>query len=837
MLEVLKIKVIAYNFNRKENTLNILLNVLLGNGVSERVVNSTEKFNVNFWDLLIDSKRLNAFKNKKIQSNLKKIMVSINDIKNLINNDLINSPFILISFKLSIKDLYYLNTVKEVKYVKDLTDLYTSWPDLKTKRNYSKKISESVANLEISLDYYNRWRNSIEGEEYLNTEIILLTLFEMKKASLEELSIKVPNKALINNLNKLCDEGYIETKENVYYFPNNIFYSQTELVNRIEKKEVFFLSELLSQDIKNIDLFKLRLRGKTLQQIAEEKKVTRERIRQITKVVLDNIGESSEYYKYHLIYEKYDFSEDDFCLLFNESTEVYQYLKLKCSKGEEDPKQYILDSNISINKKIQYFEKHHFILTRNGEVKRVDKLEYFNELLFKYKDSIFTPETFYTIYQEEAGKFSSLDLKLNSSRAIEGLASRSKSVINSNHSEFRYYDLDISEENITILYDMIDLPKGLYSMNKIYTSYPDIMEDLGILNEYELHNLYKKLNIERIKLTRSPEFTVGEVEKDQFVNEILLQFSGESIYTILEHLHKEYGLRKNSILAFIQKNFRHNISNQIVYMEYEKPSEREINILQIELKKDFYLISEVEKIMRHHANITVGFSKHLMNDIGYHTSGEIVFSQKYSNVKEALSTMILKNPKFIKGHSALENSMTMASCLSQLEREYKIYRISKDVYFKKSYLETRGITNSLIESFIDSIEVLYTGVDYFSIPQIINEGFEHPLIEFGFERVFYDRILLNDDRISAISRITPMIFKISEDSKINLRTFLSDTLCDYPYGVILDDLTDDINEKYCTDLNRENVKEQLKKYGAFYSQELDKFYFYKEQYLDEVYGK
>lgn len=817
--------------------LDVLLRVLQNFGISDRIVSSIESNNLGFWDLMIDSKREAALRKMNNKSAITKSITALKQMDGVIDSDFFRNPMILLTFNVSKKSLLDLASIWKFSNIKELEILISE--ELSKKND--GKFPSIILKIKSAIKEYNGWMNLEETKLYLQKSAILITLFEMRKANFEELSKVLVISDLYLVLKHLSSDGFLINEKEVFYFPNNLFYHQKEVDKIIEESKVTSLNEFLSYDIKNIELLKEKLTGKTLQEIANNYGITRERIRQKIKSILENVGEISEVKKYSLIFEKYKLSERDFKLLFNEETKVYYFLKLACKQGVEEPKQYVLELDIPIAIKIQYFEQNQYMLTRNGEVKRVDKIEFFDEILYKHRESLFTPEEFHSIYQEEAKKYASLNLFQDSPRAIEGSANRSLNVINSNHIRFRYFETDLTIAEIDFMNEMMDLPAGLYSMRKLLIDHSEYVEELGIYDEYELHNLYKKirkkLNIESMTLTRNPEFIIGNIEKKEFIYNILKDFSGESLQDTVEYLYQEYGLRKNSITSYIQNNFKHLISNQTISAEYVKPMGEELEILRSKLGRAFYLRKEVEYIIMGFSGLNYYFSRQLMHDVGYNVVGEGVFIQHYGNLKEAISAVILKNTRFIRGNSLLDSSSLMGSHLVQLEREHKIMCVSDNVYMQTAYLETKGVTKNIITSFVNSIINSYQEKEYFSFPQIVKDGFRHPLMEFGFEDIFYERLLLTRSNVKTVTRITPVILTFSDNSKTTLEKFLSDILIEYPSGIYLDDLVDDINKRYSQILSREKIKEQLKKYGAFYSEVLDKFYFYKEQYLDEVYGK
>lgn len=818
--------------------MDILLNTLQKFEVSQAILNSLDSLELSFMDLIINTKREVALRKGYKKTAINRATFAMENMFDIINTNLLNNPLILINFNTSKSTISKMNNHYKTINIEELETMISNELYFENSGNV---ILARRNELQFAIKEFREWQISKDGQQYLTKLTVLLKMFEMKKAEIEELASDLDTNELTKILEELVRENYLIKQEEYYYFPNNIFYFQDEVNKIIEKEKIISLESFLSSDTKDIELLKERLNGKTLQLIADNHGLTRERIRQKIKKIPINLNDIIEIQKYASIFGKYNFSENDFILLFNENIEVYNMLNFFCERGIVEPKQYVLNMDIPITKKVKFFDQNQYIVTRNGQVKKVGKLEFFEEVLYKHRDKTFTPEEFYSIYQDESQIYSNLNLSLGTPRAIEGLCHRSLNIINSNSHKFRYFEVELPVNEIENMNRMIALPNGIYNMRKLLELYPEFMEEIGIYDEYELHNLYKKnwdkLSVKSMELTRSPEFIIGNVEKVFFVKNILNEFSGENLNDVVKYMYEEYGLRKNSMTSYIQMNFKYLLSGQKISAEYEKISSEKIDILRNQLVKDIYLRKEVEDIILDIPEIDYFFSNQLMHDIGYYVTGNIVFSKKYGNVREAISAIVLKNLKYIRGDSPLDRSEIMGTHLVHLERDYKIVCISENTYMQTQYLEKRGITKKILKSFVEAVIDEYHNKGYFSFPQIVNDGFKHPLMDFGFEDIFYDRLIITKKNARPITRFTPMIFIISENSRVPLEIFLSDILVEYPQGVYLDDLIDDINTKYYQNLSRDKVKEQLKKYGAFYSRTLDKFYFYKEQYLDEVYGK
>ena len=138
------------------------------------------------------------------------------------------------------------------------------------------------------------------------------------------------------------------------------------------------------------------------------------------------------------------------------------------------------------------------------------------------------------------------------------------------------------------------------------------------------------------------------------------------------------------------------------------------------------------------------------------------------------------------------------------------------------------------QSFVNKVESIVDFNSYFTIKSILDSGFKHDLIDDGFELITLDRLLSTSDLFLSVTSSFPTLYYKGEKKFLN--DFLLDLLLEYG-NVNLEDFTDDINDKYGLNLEEENIRSRLLQEDVFYSKELNKVYIYKDDYLDEVYGK
>ena len=131
------------------------------------------------------------------------------------------------------------------------------------------------------------------------------------------------------------------TVQNIFsVFNKRYYYNSISILDYVKGLDI--------SDSKKRIIFE-RLSGLTLEEIAKEYDLSRERIRQI---VLDNINDTKKPIvnenKYLYWYEKYNLSAEEFTTVFEEPIETYMYLKLVSEKGIYSLEAMLNDSFITL---------------------------------------------------------------------------------------------------------------------------------------------------------------------------------------------------------------------------------------------------------------------------------------------------------------------------------------------------------------------------------------------------------------------------------------------------------------------------------------------------------
>lgn len=818
-------------------------------GLSKSLIKTILEETNSIFDLIITDKKTKILASTGRKHAINKALNLLKANQEIFDSFPFESPYILMEFGAPTSGLRRVverNHIESIDQIKKMSvNEINNTMDTNMKATITK-IKESIVKFE---------ERKLNKKIIINN-VIMYNVFISKKISLNELLLineqliekfysdfNISEDEIIDSLNELIIDNYISIHENEYYFPSNIYYNSEYDEIVVEKKIVYqeqisiSLLDYLERDFEDKDILLFRLQGKTFEEIGQYYGITRERVRQRQGKIFKKMPEITEINKYKNIFEKFAFSKEEFVEIFDEKPEIYEFLQLSLNKGKKDAAQFIIESDkISGSKKVDYLEKHKYFLTRFGEIKRINKTEFVEEVLYKYREITFKIDEFYDIYSEEVQNYSHLNLEIENARSVDGIVSRSQYIISTFRRSFRYYDLTPTTDDELLEKLISSLDVGCYSMQKIFNENEELMAQLDIRDEYELHNLYKKredLLNEDIKLKRTPEFIVGQIDKLEFISNLLMEHSGYELTEFIDNLYDNYGFRKNTMTSYVQTNFRSYINDNIIRYFDEAVDESKFNQIKLQLVKPIYLKTEILRIFN---SIGVEFNTIILGELNYYMTGNIIFKKKFKSAYGAFSNVVLKSDIWRRGTSSIELSSEMSNYLSHMERNRKLVMLSEGVYAQTAFLEEKGIPLRLLKSYTQSIYDALPEKGYFSLYTLDKLGLTHSLVDYGFETIFYERLISTSDLFYPVTRNTPILFAKNIKHPATVNKFLEDEILNYEQGVNIFDFRDELKEKYSVEFEIYDIQNKLQKSGVYYSKSLEKLYVDKEDYLNEVYA-
>lgn len=769
---------------------------------------------------------------KKKKSLYNKIQNIVHEIDLTVFNE---SVYKLAAADLSEKNIKLLKQ-HEISY-KDIEDLsYETFVSILKSENSKEAVFQRIkdayekaeALLEASFDEANT-----NEKIYTN---LLTQLFESlpprKFVSLLEIKqyLLRNSKRPVGELNDELIQQMLEKK-----IKKNLIYKVDLMFAKKYTKITKYFEE---NNFKNKDILIQKLNNKTLQEIADEYNLTRERIRQIINKIINDMPVMEEFLIYKPIFEQYDWNEDLFVMVYDELPYVYRLLKLKFKKGTKN----ILDNleNISLTQNqqsivIQYFN--HYINFENKIVPFSNKIGLFEHLVYNLGAVAVQPDEFIEIANEFIeSKNLSNHLKFDKN-SVNGLADRSNYVLRTNRYGFRFYNInDLETHEIHQLKQLLNLEPGIYSTAKLFRENIELMNSLNIDSEYELHNLYKKIiNIASVEYTRMPEFSVRNISKNEFMRSLINELAPISIDNFANHIEQEYGLKAASVKALIYSDYLEFIHGNELISHHNEINETELNQLKSLLIKNLYTIDELsQKGKALNRNFRDKFiNNYTLLQVGYYIRGMCIINKKYSSVEQYFLEHILNQEVFQNTRSSAYQTSSFNTTLYALEQSLDAIRIDRDLYITSKKLNAVGIHKEKLIEYREAVYSFASNIPYFTLPQIRKLGFSHELEDFGFSDLFYERIIWSHPSIQSIHNASHIIFNTDSDI-VNLTSFIYYIMYQH-IQLDLYSFIEKVSRKYEVNLNPNRIIELVNKSNMYYSPEMERFYLNKDEFFKAIY--
>ncbi|MRG85973.1 hypothetical protein [Salinibacillus xinjiangensis] len=720
--------------------------------------------------------------------------------------------------------------------IKNLIDLNISYFDINeltlekfsemnggNRKSVYKKIISSFEKVEQSKGRISNWKLRELILDILNNlkldEIIHFNKIEELISS--ESHLKINRNAIQSVLKELHSTKYIiyDSNEVKRYYPK--------------------LTDFIRKEFKDKKIFIERLQGKTLSQLANYYQYSRQGIRNIEKRVLKRMPFFEEELRYNETFGKFDIEQDLFCNLFQEPPEVYNYLNLKYDKGNKCILDDVFNPKFTEVQRRQILRYYNVFLNKKGEIKELSKISIFDEVVSKYAINSVTDAEIVDKFNEYIIKNNLPRNYLSDESSLRGISDRCQLSIKGKGNTYRYYDFEvITNEAIGILKELIEVEPGVYSMRKIFSENPEIMNEFDIRTEHELHNLYRRMiDVDGVIYNRMPEFTIGNVTKREFLVELFKEYSPIPLKEFAEFVEEVYGLRQDSLTSFILSNLNNYIYEDVIKTDYIELSDEEYYQLKNLLTRPIYTMEEIKKLG---SSITHDFGESFINNmtlskVGYQIRSNFVLSNIFNSVDEYFRNMILSQDYFVNEHLPVYQTQSFKVVIYNLEKNFEIFKIETDIYITFKKLSHAGIS---LDDIMDYKRALLEFIEedenkYFTLLSIREEGFEHPLDDLGFPNTFYERLIWAFEEFRAVQTSTGYILK-KTDGILSLREFLYDYVSERRV-VKLEGLIDEIKDIYGIFLDTTKVIYSLKQTDVFYSEEMFKFYIDKEDFYEEVY--
>ena len=796
--------------------------------LSKRSYNVLEKFNIiTVQDLLTvsieDIKNFKGIGKKSIQEILSKIEL-LKDY-NFDNIDIsIEDLGLSEEEKISKESVDFLKKVAKIldcnteRLISNISDHYFSFmqhTDLTEKNEYNY-ITENI----VSLLW---WKNSYGKEKWLKYIIrqISKNIYGIEEDVLWESipEILKDKKIYKKTIEYLCELNLIK----------KLYDDRFVIVYKSVKEEVY---NYLTENEANI--FLNRISGKTLEEIGNTLEITKEGVRKIVAKCLKKLFLEKFKEDFFLdIYLKYDVSKETFLVALREK-ETYNYLNLryknKLNQIKREPLKNILENEeipAVIRRTFEKFVYKDYIIFDKERI-FVGRASFTDYLIKHFAVNEISYDEFKEIYNmflaelgyEKEERFKIVD------RYYENRVRDDMNVLWKPKKKFRYYNIsgyDFSDFLETL--NLSQYKNEEYSSLKFFKMYPDLMKMYDIRDEYELHNLLKKIctvdKYPEIKFGRMPSIEFGKADRGQQVKELLSLLSPISKQDFINEYEDFYGVDSKTFAAnYLSYIDEYNCSGMydIKFEEYDDSIFLELKDI---LSEELYAVQEVkEKIGKTFPNYKKEFlNPILLKKLGYKISGGYIVKSQYDSASSYFYQFLQKNEivKLDDISSKIKSLPMFTSQIYRLKYVYEIIEFSPNKFVNFSKLKKLGITKEDLKQYCSDV-LEFIGKDkYFTTFSLKKNGFYHELDELGFDDYFYTSILIEDKNRISYRRIGKNKLMYSNGEGANFEDFLERIVYKQEKLYIeVYDLNDLLRDEYNIVLDVHDVISSVKSTSMFY---------------------
>lgn len=600
------------------------------------------------------------------------------------------------------------------------------------------------------------------------------------------------------------------------------------------------------KDEKRRTLLVNRLSGMTLDEAGLSYGLTRERTRQICSKFFEGCPRFAED-RYREIFEKYDFNMESFLYIFHESIEVYHYLESVCNvrgRKRQPLSEILSDSSVSVSCRrfAEAYVYRHYLTIDGIRISKIraDLFQYVVKTTCKDKKPFPEVLSLYSQFLEDHGLADDEKLHVETRTYENKLAKCDYVLWNQNHS-LRYYN--IANRNYAPLIAEINLAQYCdqeFSTLKVFREHPELMAEFDIRDEFELHNLLKKIWPQwgdcEVTFSKMPTLRLGNYNVDDQVLDLLLQCAPVSALDFAQAYENRYGVKSATALS----NYFHCIDpyliNGIYTIDQEcLPMEQHDRMKEV-LTEDFYTLSDIQRLyQREFPNETRKLNSYNIKTLGFSINSTYVISNRFSNAA-AYIRHILTTDDIVDTNNFPASLVTLQSYWSELisiRNQREIVEFAPKHYINIRRLEQNGITKEMLDDYCQQVSRFVDRNTYFTVTSIRQDGFTHHLDDLYFDEWFYSSLLAEDHERFNYRRMGRNRLFYSGSKDVQLSAFLQ-WIVEKEERIDLDDLTQLLADRYGIVLRRDKILLVLKDTELYYDQIMDRVYIDYDTYFEEV---
>lgn len=598
------------------------------------------------------------------------------------------------------------------------------------------------------------------------------------------------------------------------------------------------MARLDEQEDVHVPVLRSRLQGETLGEISEAQGYSRARAGQIISKAMMRLPVTHivEARRTRRLFERYAIDVSFFEHVFLEAAEVYRFLVEKCVRGTRDKRDAYLALGPEEKKRMLEHENLMedqrglpVVISKNGAIEL-----YFARRGREQKRIDLHHEGYMEFIREEFDDREQVVEALTmTKRNFEAISERLPCCIQSSKRCFRYFDFSRVLEEQDFIRELLRLEPGVYSSRIVYEGNMEYFMSLDVRDYHELHNIMRdKMEIDFVEMRRMPEFSIGVKDKFEWLLLLIGEMGPIKLDHFVEFLERKYGLHAPSTRSLIQMELSDYITpEKVLHHDFTELTPAQREFIEGILRRDIYTMDELVDANSRVEDFThLYLNNRVLNSVGYVLSGGFVVRETYGSGEKYFRRALLAEDYYKTERSDIENTQSFWKVVQDLQRSLDLFRIGEHQYMNITVLERAGFTKDVVDEFRRRVTSHFGGGRYYTVKNVRDEV-AHPLLEAGFEDIFYSRILRTGERVQFIPLAAGDILYQATERR-NQTDFLMSEIDD---GMEMNALLARVDEKYGIKLDFSKTIEIIKASRMYYMPEMGKIFVDKESFLERIY--
>ena len=446
----------------------------------------------------------------------------------------------------------------------------------------------------------------------------------------------------------------------------------------------------------------------------------------------------------------------------------------------------------------------------------------------------------YHIWLDDLGLAENEKLRLDA-RTYENHLGESNYTLWHHGRSFRYYDIESTD--FAELLEAIDF--SVYnnmeiSALKLHRDYADLMKEYDIRDEYEMHNLLKKIYPKEetnIKFGRMPNIEIGQADREQQVMDLLIQYSPITAEELSAKYEEAYGIKSATMLGGYMSSFDKYYFEGVYTITFDELPNNEYVKLKDILTEDCYSIEYIKHIYsREFPNSDIAnINPFILKTLGFRVYSGYVISNSYSSATDFYNHLLTDNDIVDARdfNSFMRSNVSYTSVLYDLKAKREIVEFAPYQYINIRRLNEIGIKKEDLNEYCEVVTNTVYRNSFFTIKSLKKSGFSHTLDDLGFDDWFYASLLCEDRANFSYLRISNTKLFCRGNKQASIEDLLLSILIEQN-KIDIFDLNELLEETYGIVFDRYKLLQHIEKAALYYDTIMETVYIDYDTYFEEI---